>query len=174
VLYSAVDDVASNFYWTLAPVMFTLSPDLTETQRSELAVEVQFYGLLDRMLPVVPYYAQERIAAALLKRACIAGTKRALQSAVSAARALVFEMGSTTPWLTDEFQDLRYVITDRVVNDAPVWAAEDGKWFMFRAGKGYLMTGDEANCAAGTTFGQIHNTAENPDVMAPTPLPSNK
>jgi len=36
----------------------------------------------------------------------------------------VFEMGSTTPWLVDQFQDLRYVITDRVINGAPVWAAE--------------------------------------------------
>jgi hypothetical protein len=70
----------------------------------------------------------EQIGARLLSRACFAGTKRALQTAVATARSLVFEMGSTTPWLTDEFQDARYVITDRVVNGAPVWAAENGKW----------------------------------------------
>ena len=35
------------------PVSFSLSPDLTEAQRAELTVEVQFYGLLDRMMPVV-------------------------------------------------------------------------------------------------------------------------
>jgi hypothetical protein len=77
---------------------------------------------------VVPYYAQEQIGVALLKRACDApgATKRrrALETAVLTARALVFEMGSTTPWLVDQFQDLRYVITDRVINGAPVWAAE--------------------------------------------------
>ena len=41
---------------------------------------------------------------ALLKLACVAGTTRA-QSAVSTARALVFEMGIITPWLVDRFED---------------------------------------------------------------------
>jgi len=57
-------------------------------------VELQFYGLLDR---VMPYYAQEQIGVALLKAACATDTKRALQSAVAQARALVFDMGSASP-----------------------------------------------------------------------------
>jgi len=35
---------------------------------------------------------------------------------VAQARALVFEFGSTTSFLTDEFQGLQFFITDRVVN----------------------------------------------------------
>jgi hypothetical protein len=45
---------------------------------------------------------------------------------------LVFVMGSTTPFLTEKFQDSRWVITDRV-NGSPVWAAEGGELFMYRA-----------------------------------------
>jgi hypothetical protein len=60
-------------------------------------------------------YAQDQIGVALLKRACTVGTAPALQTAVATARALTFEMGSTTPWLSEEFQDARFVITDRVV-----------------------------------------------------------
>jgi hypothetical protein len=116
------------------PVSFTLSPDLTEAQSAELAVEVQFYGLLRLMMPTaVPYYAQEQIGEALLRRACVAGTDHALRAAVAQARELVVEMGSTTPWLTEEFQDARYVITDDMVNDMLVWAAESGDSFMYRS-----------------------------------------
>jgi hypothetical protein len=50
---------------------FELSSDMTEGQRKELAVEIKFYGLLDRMMP---YHAQERVGQALLRRACLAGT----------------------------------------------------------------------------------------------------
>jgi hypothetical protein len=32
------------FCWTLNPVSFALSPDLSSAEREELAVEVQFYG----------------------------------------------------------------------------------------------------------------------------------
>jgi len=46
---------------------FKLSSDVTEEQRDELAVELEFYGLLDRMMP---YHTQERIRRALLQRAC--------------------------------------------------------------------------------------------------------
>jgi len=160
--------VASTFYSTLEPVSFVLSPDLTGAERAELAVELQFYGLLDR---VMPYYEQEQIGVALLKRA---GTTRALQSAVAAARALVVEMGSTTPWFTDEFQDARYVITDRVVNDMPAWAAENGANFMYRANNGQLWIGSNENCAEGRSFGWMYNTAKSPEVLAPTQLPSDK
>ena len=93
---------------------------------------------------------------------------------MAAARALVFEMGSTTPWLTAEFQDLRYVITDHVVRGAPVWAAADGVWLMYRAGNGTMTISDEANYTAGRGAGVMYNTVESPDVMAPTQLPSNQ
>jgi len=170
-----VHDVASTHHSTLEPVCFKLSSALTEEQRAELAVEVQFYGLLRLMMPTeVPYYAQEQIGVALLKGACVTGTMRALQTAVAQARALVYEMGSTTPWLNEQFQDLRYVITDRVVNGAPVWAAEGGEWFMYRTGTGTMYVSSEANCAAGRQTGWISNTVQNPDVQAPTQLLSNE
>jgi hypothetical protein len=98
----------------------------------------------------------------------------ALQTAVATARALVFRMGSTTPWLTEVFQDLRYVITGRVVSGAPVWAAEDGEHFMYRDGHGEMWISDEEDCAAGKPCGVIHNTVRSPDVLAPTQLLSNK
>ena len=168
-----MDDQASTIHLTLEAVSFMLSLDLTQSQRAELVVEAQFYGLLDR---VMPYYAQEQIGVALLRSACNAGgTKRALQTAVATARALVFEMGSTTPWLTAEFQGARYVITDRVVSGAPVWVAEDGVRFMYRDGKyGEMYISDEASCAAGEAVGVIYNAVKNPDVLAPTQLLSNK
>jgi hypothetical protein len=110
---------------------FKLNSGLTEAQREELKVELEFYGLLDR---VMPYCAQELIGQSLLKRACLAGTKLALQTAVDQTHALVFEMGSATPFLYEEFQDLLWVITDRVVNGSPVWATEDGDKLMYRGG----------------------------------------
>jgi hypothetical protein len=166
--------VASHFHSTLEPVSFQLSPDLTEVQRRELAVEAEFYGLLDRMMPpAVPYYEQDQIGVRLLKRACFTGTQHALQSAVATARALVIGMESATPWLTAEFQDPRYLITDHVVNDAPVWAAENGKWFMYRSGTGTTQIGGEAHCAAGNSRGVLFNTMRNPDVLEPTKLPTN-
>ena len=76
--------------------------------------------------------AADFIGQSLLKRACLAGTERELRTAVAVNRVLVFVMGSTTPFFTDNLQDSRWVITDRVVNGSPVWAAEGGKWFMYR------------------------------------------
>jgi hypothetical protein len=110
--------------------------NVNEEQREELMVELEYVGLLDRMLP---YHAQERVGQSLLRRACVDGTRRALETAVAQARALVFEMGSTTPFLTEEFQNLRWVIMDRVVNGSPVWAAVDGKQFMYRNSKQAMM-----------------------------------
>jgi len=109
---------------------FTLGtgPAMPGPARAELVIELQFYGLLDRMMP---HYAQEQIGVSLLRRACISGTKQALQAAVAQARALVVQMGSTTPWLSEEFQDARYLITERMVSDVPVWAAENGKYFLY-------------------------------------------
>jgi hypothetical protein len=69
--FAAVDDVASPLRLTLQPVCFKLSSTLTEEQRAELAVELQFYGLLKH---VMPYYVEERVGAALLNRACATGT----------------------------------------------------------------------------------------------------
>jgi hypothetical protein len=167
-----VDHLACTIHLTLEAVSFVLILDLTPSQRAELVVEARFYGLLRLMMP---YYACEQIAVALLKRACNAGTKRALQTAVAQARVLVFEMGNTTPWLTAEFQDLRYVITDRVVSGSPVWAAEDGEHFMFRAAYGKMLVSNEASCAAGQQAGGwISSGVENPDVLAPTQVLSNK
>ena len=104
----------------------------------------------------------------------VTGTMRALQTAVAQARALVFDMGSTTPWLDGQFQDLRYVITDRLVNGSPVWAADGGEWFMYRSGTGTMYVSDENNCAAGRRTGWIFNTVQNPDVQAPSQLLSNE
>ena len=168
--------MASTFHSTLEPASFTLSTDLTEAQRGELAVEAAFYGLRDRMMPsAVTYYEQEQIGVALLKRACDAGTKLALQTAVATARALVFEMGSTTPWLTAEFQDLRYAITHRVVNGTPVWAAENGILFMYRDDVcGDMTVGNEDDCA-GEEYdngGDIFNSKS--DGLAPTQLLSHE
>ena len=48
----------------------SLSLDQIGGLRAELAMEADFYGLLDR---VMPYFAQEEIGVALLKRACVTG-----------------------------------------------------------------------------------------------------
>ena len=152
---------------------FELSSDLTEGQRKELAVEVEFYGLLDHMMP---YHAQELIGKAILQRACRAGTKSALQTAVAQVRELVFEMGSTTPFLTDEFQDTQWSITDRVVNGRPVWAATGGKWFMYHTSTNRTKISTEAGCTGGCDLSMcIYNVQVIADgAGAPTDLPSDK
>jgi hypothetical protein len=62
------------------PVNFTVSSDMTESQRKELEVEGRFYGLLDRMMPEPeppgPYAALDFLGQSLLKRACFAGSAR--------------------------------------------------------------------------------------------------
>ena len=67
-----------------------------------------------------------------------------------------------------------YVITDRVVNGAPVWVAEDGKHFIYRARNGTMQIGDEWKCTAGRAAGWIYHRVKHEDVMAPTQLLSNK
>jgi len=136
-------------------------------------VEATFFGLLDLMMPG-PYQTQERVGQSLLRGACVAGTRRALETAVAQARALVFEMGSTTPFLAEEYQDLRWVITDRVVNGSPVWAAVDGERFMYRGGKQQMTISDESDCAEGSASGVMYNAEKTVDVAAPTELPSDK
>jgi len=150
---------------------------MTEGQKKELAVELQFYGLLDRMMP---YYAQERVGQALLQRACLTGTNQELRTAVAQARVLVFEIGSTTPFLTDEFQDVQFAISDRVVNGSPVWAASSGigELFVYRgvpAGidSGMMVIGDMAGCVEGVDKYSIFNTTLTGDTgAAPTDLPT--
>ena len=150
---------------------FKLSSDLTEGQKEALVVEVKFYGLLDHMMPG-PYLAQENVGQSLLQQTIISGTKAERQTAVDQARALVFDIGSTTPFLKDEFQDLRFVITDRVVNGSPVWAAVGGEWFMYRTINEFMSIGDESTAAAGTAIGHISNATclNGGTVTAPTKL----
>jgi hypothetical protein len=150
---------------------YKLNSDLTEGQREELMVELEYFGLLDRMLP---YLAQERVGQSLLGRACLDGTRRALETAVAQARALVFEMGSTTPFLAEKFQDLRWVITDRVVNGSPVWAAVGGKYFMFRSKRQMMVVGLARHCVEGSYYGYMYNTEKDADVAASMALPSDK
>jgi hypothetical protein len=148
---------------------------LGEAQREDLKVELEFYGLLDR---VMPYYEQERIGQSLLKRACLAGTigtKLALQTAVALSGALVFEMGSSTPFLSEEFQDLRFVITDRIVNGSPVWAAVGGERFMFRNANNMMMICvGEFHCADGSYTGVMFNTEAMAHAVSPTELLSDR
>jgi hypothetical protein len=150
---------------------FKLNVNVNEGQREELVAELAYFGLLDRMLP---YQAQERVGQSLLRGACVDGTKRALKTAVAQARALVFEMGSTTPFLADKFQNLRWVITDRMVNGSPVWASAGGKYFMYRDSTRRMMVGVESCCAKGSDFGFMYNEKCTADVAAPTALPSDK
>jgi hypothetical protein len=112
----------------------------------------------------MPYCAQERVGHSLL----------ALRTAVAVNRALVFVMGSTTPFLSEQSQDLRFVITDRVVNGSPVWAAEGGEWFMYRCNKGTMTIGVESKCAEGSDIGPIYNRENGADVVAPSELPSDR
>ena len=137
-------------------------------------MELEFYGLLDRMMLS---YTHERIGRALLQRACRAGSRRELQPAVAQARALVFEIGSTTPFLTDEFQDLRFIITDRIVHGSPVWAAVDGEYFMYRNTEHVMMVSDGSASVEGSELGHIHNTKAFTDgypYVAPMDSPSDK
>jgi hypothetical protein len=119
-----------------------------------------------------PYAALDLIGQSLLKRACLAGTARALRTAAAQSRVLVFVMGSTAPFLTEEFQDSRWVITDRVVNGSPVWAAEGGELFMFRAVDNMMAISIEYSCAEGRAMSHIVNTEVTAGVVAPTELPS--
>jgi hypothetical protein len=150
---------------------YKLNVNVNEGQREELIVELEYFGLLDRMLP---YHAQERVGQSLLRGACVDGTRRALETAVAQARALVFEMGSTTPFLTERYQDLRWVITDRVVNGSPVWAAVGGELFMYRNSNRRMIVSDESQCAKGSDSGYMFNAKTTADVAAPTALPSDK
>ena len=91
------------------------------------------------------------------------------------ARALVFDIGSITPFLTDEFQDLRFVITDRVLNGSPVWAAVGGELFMYRDMKCSMMVSDESGCVEGSISGYIYNREASADgTVAPSVSPSDK
>jgi hypothetical protein len=150
---------------------YKLNANLNEGHREELMVELEYFGLLDRMLP---YRAQERVGQSLLQRACLDGTRRALETAVAQARVLVFDLGSTTPFLRERFQDLRWVITERVVNGSPVWGADGNTMFMYCTMKKRMMISAESHCAAGRDCGGIYNLTQTADVAAPTELPSDE
>mmetsp|Transcript_26162 Transcript_26162/g.65501 ORF Transcript_26162/g.65501 Transcript_26162/m.65501 type:complete len:187 (+) Transcript_26162:688-1248(+) len=100
---------------------------------------------------MMPYHAPERVVQGILRRACLAGTKAELQTAVAQASTLMFEFGSTTPFLNDKFQDLRFVVTDRELRGSPVWAAVGGELFMYRMQppEGWISIGDAAECEKG-------------------------
>eukprot|EP00740_Mantoniella_antarctica_P023370 CAMPEP_0198685426 /NCGR_PEP_ID=MMETSP1468-20131203/13626_1 /TAXON_ID=1461545 /ORGANISM="Mantoniella sp, Strain CCMP1436" /LENGTH=206 /DNA_ID=CAMNT_0044430905 /DNA_START=248 /DNA_END=868 /DNA_ORIENTATION=- len=144
---------------------------MTEGQREELVEELEYYGLLDRILP---YHAQDRVGQALLRRARVDGTRRALELAVAQAIGLVFETNSTKPFLTAEYQDLRWMITDRVVNESPVWSEVDGKLFLFRNARGMMTI--SSSCSKRTPIGTIFNTNWGPiaGVTAPIELLSDR
>jgi hypothetical protein len=123
---------------------------------------------------MLPCQVQERVGQSLLRFASVDGTRRALEMAVAQARSLVFEMGSTTPFLTEKYSDLRWVITDRVENSSPVWAAVGEEFIMHRSNKQRMFVCDESHCADGSFFGVMYNTEKTAEVAAPTTLPSHK
>jgi hypothetical protein len=88
---------------------------------------------------------------------------------------LVFDIGTTAPYLTPELQDLRFVITERVVNGWPVWAAVGGKWFMFRSTNDETCITDDSTCATTWPYRthSIFHATPNAAGVAPTELPSN-
>ena len=154
------------------PTSYTAaSLDMTETQRKALEVEAKFYGVFEHMMP---HATQEHIGRSLVKTACLVNSKRDIQTAVAQARTLVFEMGSTTPFLNEKFQDLRWVITDRVINGSPVWAAVGDEWFMYRGVNGKMSVGNETLIAKGLAMSFIFNTEQSWVAVAPTELPSDK
>jgi hypothetical protein len=163
-----------NFLRDLGSVKLS-SAVMAQRERQELVVEARFYGLLDRMMP---YRAQERIGQSLVQRACLTGKKRDIQTAMAQVRVLVFDMGSTTPFLTEEFQDVRWVITDRVVNSSPVWAAAAGSgggnigMYLHRNTIGNMMVSKDARC--GNDKGFLQNMFFDDDAMAPTEQPPDK
>jgi hypothetical protein len=79
-----------------------------------------------------------------------------------------------TPFLNEKYQDLRFVITDRVVNGSPVWAAVGFERFMYCAMSGRMTISDESTCAEGRAAGFIYNRKQSSVVVAPTELPSDK
>ena len=119
----------------------TIASTMEDHERHELVRELAFYGLLERMLPEPgPCAAQERIGRWLVEVAsCATGIKRNIETAVAQARTLVFEMGSTTPFLEEDYQDLLFVITDRILDKSPVWAAADSLNSMFHGVGGHII-----------------------------------
>lgn len=113
------------------------STDMKAYERIQLETELEFYGLLDR---VFPFAAQERIGRSLLERALRGHRFVDVKSAVKQARCLVFEMNGmtsaieSTPFLNENFNHIRYVITDQFKDGSPVWVAVDGKHVMYREG----------------------------------------
>jgi len=149
-----------------------ITSDMTAGQMKAFMVEAGFYGLLDHMMP---YHAQEVIGESLLRRACLTGTRREQQTAVAQVGALVFEIGSTTPFLTDEFQDMRFVITDQFINGAPVWDAVGSKYSMYRNAIDHMqVTIKKERRVEGKPGGTIMHEKFGGPIVAPTELPPNQ
>jgi vacuolar-type H+-ATPase subunit H len=149
---------------------FKLSSAVTDLQRDQLMAEAMFYGVLDGMMPG-PHIVQERIGQSLLSRACLVGKEAAVRTAMAQARALIFVMGSTTPFLDEDFQDMRFVITDRIVNGSPVWAVVGSggeKYGMCRSDTRHMLVAYETDITAtnGTCF--LQNMVKPAAAVAPT------
>jgi hypothetical protein len=149
---------------------------MAQREMQELAAEARFYGLLNRMMH---FLVQERIGQELLKRACLTRKARDILTAMAQVRVLAFDMESTTPFLTDEFQAVRWVITDRVVNGSPVWAAAAAGsgggnlgMYLHRNIIGNMMVSKDARC--GNDMGFLQNMYFDDDAMAPTEQPPDK
>jgi hypothetical protein len=113
---------------------------------------------------IFTYDAQPLIGQSLLRRACLVGTmhretvsvsetrKRALTAAAAQSRALVFDIGTTTPFLNDEFQDLRFVITERVVTELPL-----NSWCSIASAALPSQYASAAVCRGNTSWAYITN-----------------
>jgi hypothetical protein len=128
---------------------FKLSSDVTEGQKDEIAAELRFYGMLDHMMP---YLRTELGSRSIAQRTCCVGTAVESQTTMAHARVLSFDVMSTTPFFAHEFQNLRFVITDRVINNSPVWAEVGGVWFMYRNLDAFMMIGGDPIYAKGRTW----------------------
>jgi len=95
---------------------------------------------------------------------------------------LVFEFGSTSeaPFLFERFETLRFIITNRILNGSPVWAAVvsiDDSACIYNSSNSHMMISDEEyNCVEGGSTGIIFNTDRclTEHVVAPIELPSNE
>lgn len=152
------------------------SSSMTESIKRELAVEAGFYGLLELMMP---FLSLDHIGRLLLQRAYLNGTRADVKIAVSQARDLVFDVEESSMFLSAQFSDLRFIITEQFVNGSPVWAAGDGLTFMYRTTSNRMMISVASSAvdgvveADGTAPPCLYNSCLSPLVNAPSDLPSN-
>jgi hypothetical protein len=67
---------------------------------------------------------------------------------------------------------LQWVITDRVVNGSPVWAAEGSTLFMYRSVRDVTAISGDEDCATGRDNCYMLNEQKTAAATAPTALPS--